>query len=165
MKTAQFHAIIIALVLSGCHWVRDPEVSIDGRYGTRCADSGDGTAAELCMPSFYRVIAEPEKYHDRKVMLVGYLVEHDDRYVLFPGQEPFYIGSNIEGIELLLNATQEAELMDLPRKGVGGYGVIGIFDAKYPGAGLPRLGQIVVERLWGPSLIVEDRLLRLNDPE
>lgn len=165
MKMVQFLVLVIVLILSACHSIRDPEVSIDGRFGLRCMYPHDGTKGEICMPSFYRVVAEPEKYHGRKIILTGYLVFYDEAYVLFPGRELFYMGSNIEGIELSLSSSQLEELIDLPQKGVGGYRVIGILDAKYSGGGIPRLGHIVVERLVEPSLVVEGRLLRLEEPE
>ena len=50
------------------------EISVDGRFGSNCTGSGQSAGGELCEVSFYRLLAQPEQYHERRVLLRGHLI-------------------------------------------------------------------------------------------
>ncbi len=77
-----------------------PTKTPDGRFGTRCFDSDRDASHELCELSIYRLIAAPEKYNDRLVMVTGYLILVFGRPVLFPSRDSYESGVEVEGIRL-----------------------------------------------------------------
>jgi hypothetical protein len=149
--------IIAVLLITAICRADDVEVSVDGRFGSKCPGSGEPLGGELCQVSFYRLLAQPEQYHERRVLLRGHLIKFLDRYVLFPSREAFETGSDLDGVEVWVDTEMENQLVDLPRSGTSGYGVIGTFDARFPGSGISRLGRLSNVRLLGPRYRVDDR--------
>lgn len=139
----------------------------DGRFKTPCYAWGADTSKELCTPSYYRLVAEPEQYHGKVVGLTGFLIEDFGRFVLFPSQEAYAGSRDVEGIEItgLIERDKHGSLItqspDIPDeiKGSATSGgaqpifVVGTFDAKYIGVGVPRLGAIQLHHMvWSPRV-------------
>jgi hypothetical protein len=110
--------------------------------------------------SFYRLIAEPEKYDGRLVMIVGYLVDLFGAPVLFPNFSSFDSGSDVEGIELV-GARFSPEILAAKKKGVWPVYVVGIFDAKSTLSQFYRLGLMHVTEV---GLMPRNHGRRVNGP-
>ncbi len=152
----KLHIAVVLLFSAVCR-ADGIEVSIDGRFHSKCPGSGELPGEELCQVSFYRLLAQPEQYHSRRVLLRGHLIKFLDRYVLFPSRDAFETGSDLDGVEVWVDDDQEMLLNDLPSSGVSGYGVIGTFDAEFPGSGISRLGRLSNTRLLEPRRRMDDR--------
>jgi hypothetical protein len=152
----RFFALLL-LTMAVCHSEEDVTISVDGRFNSRCADTERSSGEALCEVSFYRLLANSEQYHERWVLLRGHLVKFLDRYVLFPNRAAFESGSDLDGVEVWVDDERENQLEGLPRSGISGYGVIGLFDAKFPGSGISRLGRLSKVRLLEPRYRIDDR--------
>ena len=112
----------------------------DGRFGTQCYPWGANPSKGLCRVSFYRLIATPERYHNKPVAVTGYLRKVYGYPVLFPTESSFRASALSEGIALL-DASLPAEIQRNLESGVFPVMVVGTFDAKYVGGpALPLLG-------------------------
>lgn len=107
----------------------------DGRFNTLCLEGGRrGSWQELCSVSFYRLIAAPERYHERPVAVSGYLIRVFGSPLLFPSESSYNASALSEALEIM-----DAEIPESVREhldeGVPGVLVVGVFDAKYAGKG------------------------------
>lgn len=133
-----------------------PKTTHDARFETRCHPWGADTAKELCTPSFYRLLAEPEQYHGKIVGLTGFFIEEFGSFVLYPSQQAYAGNQGVDGIEItglierdksgsLITHSPDIpdEIMDSARsRGVDSVFVVGKFDAKAIGVDIPRSGAI-----------------------
>jgi hypothetical protein len=71
----------------------------DGRFNTPCDWRG---GRELCIVSFYRLIANPERYHGKLIAVTGYLRMAAGNVVLFPNELSFTGEANGEGCRVQL---------------------------------------------------------------
>lgn len=116
-----------------------PETS-DGRYGTKCLEKREHPG-DLCEISFYALLAAPERYHGKHLMLAGYLIEISDRLVLFASKQSYESGVEGEGVALLdADAELPPYFKSEVKQGVWPVMVIGTFDAKFSHDFHPRLG-------------------------
>lgn len=114
----------------------------DGRFGSPCHRWGKDPRKELCDVSFYHLFSKPETYHGRLIAVHGYLIKLYGSYVLFPSRESFDSGAEIEGIELQGDVELTEGLRSNAEGGVFPVIVVGVYDAKYSGFKLPRLGAL-----------------------
>ena len=138
---AQSGATTHAMRTPDGHAIRTP----DGRFGTACYGA---PTEEVCQASFYRLIARPDAYDGRVILVIGYLIYVFGEPTLFANRESYDSGVDVEGIRIF---------GDLPPKidhqaqtGVWPVAVIGTFDAKEMGAAIPKLGAITVKRIFSP---------------
>lgn len=115
-----------------------PSATNDGRFGTRCYWTFK-SPGDLCETSFYAILASPEKFDERPILLVGYLALVDGQPVLFANKLSYESGSEGEGIALL-DAKLTPNLQKRASHGAWPVTVVGVFDAKFPGYVRPRLG-------------------------
>ena len=113
----------------------------DGRFDSRCMSWGNDVTREFCTVSFYRLLAAPEKYHDRLIGVTGYLIKLYNRPVLFVNRSSYEAEADYEGIALI-DAKIPDEIKDKINDGVWPVLVIGVFDAKYTGIKIHRLGAL-----------------------
>lgn len=73
--------------------------SWDGRNNTSCATYVSPNAA-VCVVPFARLIAEPERFEGRFVLLRGYVADQAGSPILFPSRESGEEDIAIEGIVL-----------------------------------------------------------------
>lgn len=116
--------------------------TFDGRFGSKCLSWGRDTTKELCQVSFYKLLANPERYDGKMISVSGYLVRAFDRLVLFPNRERYEADAQIEGIEIDESGSLPDDLKSKIEGGAYPVTVLGSFDAKYVGADVPRLGLI-----------------------
>ncbi len=116
------------------------EKSPDGRFGMQCYEYA-GEGIELCVVPFYRLLATPERYHGRMVALTGFIKKEFGVPTMFPSKESYLSGVNVEGIEIV-DAKIPKEIQDELKNGVWPVYVIGVFDAKYQGGNISRLGAL-----------------------
>ena len=137
-----------------------PKYSADGRYGSKCpmGRSVDGPR-ELCRISFYRLLAEPEKYDGRHILVVGYLVYLFETPVLFPNFSSFDSGMDGEGIELV-GAKFTPAIEAAMKKGVWPVYVVGVFDARSTLSNFYRLG--LMRRIRDVGLMPREKGRRIN---
>lgn len=119
-----------------------PERTHDGRFGTQCYAWGRDASRELCNVSFYKLIATPEKYDGRLVSVVGFIVKIFDQVVLYPSKERYEADVPVEGIELIGTSMdpEDQKVMAHLSQGLAPVMVLAVFDGKYAGSGIPRLG-------------------------
>jgi len=149
-------SMLAAAKLSGPTFSELQRTTHDGRFKTRCHAWGADTSKELCTPSFYRLLAEPEQYHGKVVGLSGFVIEEFGDFVLFPSREAYAGNQDAEGIEItgpferdkggrLITYAPDVpdEIRDSAKSG-GAHPifVVGTFDAKYTGGDIPRSGAI-----------------------
>jgi len=134
------------------------ETSPDGRFDTSCYRAAREEFGEQCEVSFYRLLAVPEKYHGRRVLVTGYLVQVFDRLVLYPTPERHATGIEIEGIEIEDSSAVPGDLRQAAKLGRANIAVNGVFDARYVGLGTRRLGMLRgVVRVFDATPPVVDR--------
>ena len=117
----------------------------DGRFGTECYENaGRIYSKELCQVSFYRLLAKPEMYDGRVILVIGYLIDVYGDHVLFANRESYDSGVEVEGIRLIGGKMEQdiEKIENHEKNGAWPVFVIGTFDAKYSGAQLPRLGAL-----------------------
>ena len=136
-------------MLAGC--ARQPSPGVeprerthDGRFGSECYRKMGGVEnpAQYCHIPMARLIADPERFHDNRIIVVGFLIESDGIIALFPSQDSWYQGVTNESIALDLTE-EHRELRQLRhrlKEGYGGVEVVGRFDAKASEADGMRLG-------------------------
>ena len=112
----------------------------DGRFGTRCTPWGPYPFREMCQVSFYRLLANPEQYDGRLVGLQGLLINALDQPMLFVNRQSYDTGNPGEGI--LVDGEIPPEFKEFMGTGIFPAIVIGVFDAKYLGNGVPVLGAL-----------------------
>lgn len=117
------------------------EKTPDGRFGTQCAGI-TGKFRNVCDVSFYRLLAETERYHGRPVSLSGFLVEIDGDLVLFPNQESYVNGAHIDGVQLQGRGAEDSALKARAARGLKGATATGYFDAHFTGSGMWRSGAL-----------------------
>lgn len=118
-----------------------PDKTPDGRFNSRCMSWGNEVSREFCTVSFYRLLATPEKYHDRLIAVTGYLIKLFNRPVLFVNRNSYEADADYEGI-VLIDAKIPDEIKSKMNEGVWPVVVVGVFDAKYTGAQVHRLGAL-----------------------
>lgn len=134
------------------------DASPDGRFDTTCYRAAREELGEQCEVSFYRLVAVPEKYHGRRVVVTGYLVQVFDRLVLYPSVERHRAGVEIEGIEIEDASVVPADLREAAKQGRVNIAVNGVFDARYVGLQTSRLGMLrEVIRVFDATPPVADR--------
>jgi hypothetical protein len=89
MKSAITCSIIVALlVISVRASIAEPgpgapDWSSDGRFGSKCGMPQGGTDKAFCLVPFTRLIAQPERYHGKRILLFGYLWNDHDQPCLY----------------------------------------------------------------------------------
>jgi hypothetical protein len=132
--------MVFALIFAEDAAADEAATSPDGRFNTLCDAPGTPAAAQICEVPFARLIATPERFDGRVVMVTGYLILSANALVLFPDKESFDASLDVEGIDLGAFAWKNR---NKARRGLWPVTVSGRFDARYLGAGgIPRLGRL-----------------------
>lgn len=101
----------------------------DGRFGTPCFHVGLSIGdTEICDLSFYRLLANPERYDGRYVRLTGFLTSFVGRTVLFPDRLSFEARVSMNGI--LINGSIPTITEKEKLAGIWPVIIVGKFDAK-----------------------------------
>lgn len=134
-----------------------PVTTPDGRFGTRCYNSGIENQGEVCKVSFARLISSPEVYHGRRITVVGFLFDAGEGPELYPSSESLRSGLTIESIELANVPPQSGYRSEDYRKGRRRTAVTGVFDAHFVGLSLRRLGMLHdVSRIYDATMPLGD---------
>jgi hypothetical protein len=134
------------------------DMSPDGRFGTKCFRAAIESEGEQCRVSFYRLLASPEDYHGRSVIVTGYLAQVFDRLVLYPNHDSFAGGIEIEGVEIEDGSVVPEAIRAQAKDGRANVAVVGVFDGRYAGIGTPRLGMLrTVRRVFDATPPAADR--------
>lgn len=135
------------------HLMERPVTTPDGRFGTRCYNSGIENQGEVCKVSFARLISSPEVYHGRRITVVGFLFDAGEGPELYPSSESLRSGLTIESIELANVAPTSGYRSEDYRRGRPRTGVTGVFDAHFLGLSLRRLGMLHdVSRIYDSTM-------------
>lgn len=116
--------------------------TVDGRFGTKCRLWEKGFAEEICIVSFVKLIANPERYDGRLVLTTGFIINSFGTPILYMNEASYNGDLSVEGIELIgqLNIVDGIESqLDI---GIFPVTVVGHFDAHYEGFNIDRLGAL-----------------------
>lgn len=130
------------------------KTTFDGRFGTQCTSWAKNPSKQLCTISFYKLISSPEKYHGRLINITGFLVDVFGRPVLFPSKSSYEGDIQIEGVELAGELNLDPVVKAHLSSGLFPVTVTGVFDAKYVGPDVPRLGELhdIVSVKYAPRI-------------
>ena len=149
-------AVLVAgLVLFSTVLDAATEETHDGRFGTQCAQSAFGNT---CMLSFYRLLATPEKYHGKLVLVSGFFIKVGGiEPMLFPNRDSYNSGETLEGI-YIIDGSIPPDIAAHLKEGISPVWIIGVFDARFIGYDLRTLGALrnvknIVLGGFPPSLV------------
>lgn len=117
-----------------------PAYTIDGRFGSNCLRKNAFTDEPVCMVPFPRLIAEPERFDGKYILLFGFLATRHGMTALFSGTES---SKHILPFEYVDLGKIPPEIEPLLEKGVWVVAT-GKFDAKFSG---PRMS---LGAIWQP---------------
>ncbi|MEO7067913.1 MAG: hypothetical protein ABI114_13445 [Rhodanobacter sp.] len=113
----------------------DSQVTVDGRFNTKCRPWIDDVTQRICYVSFYKLISNPERYNGKLVRVTGHLIKMFGQNVIFASRDSYNSGVDVEGIRLLGEDKLPTNIEDKVVVGLFPVTVIGVFDAKYGGDG------------------------------
>jgi hypothetical protein len=150
MKRAATSSIVIALLAfsMGASLAASgpvaPEASSDGRFGSKCGMPQGGTDKVFCLVPFTRLIAQPERYHGKRILLFGYLANDHDQPCLYASPDRSVGIAPGECVYIPWSAVP-LDMVPAAKKGVE-VRAAGIFDATFEGPNyyLGRFEQIDV---------------------
>jgi len=143
--------LLICLVVLGASLLPAPllaheSFTVDGRFNTLCRPWIGDTSKRLCVVSFYKLIADPEKYQGNLVQFHGFMGKVFGQLMVFPSEDSFKNNVFIEAIALKPNQ-RGLILKGVSLQAPNGVPVMvtGEFDANYGGNGgttTPLLGAV-----------------------
>ena len=137
MRIAAACAIGLALMMA-CSGLRasDPDTTVpswtaDGRFGSNCGMPQGGTDKAYCLVPFARLIALPERYHKKRIVVFGFLIKDHDIPCLYASRDRWLALAPDECVYLPPSAIS-GELAAALARGVQ-VSVAGEFDAHFEG--------------------------------
>jgi hypothetical protein len=130
----------LPLAKAGADETDKPLLTIDGRFNSNCLRQSAFTEEPVCIVPFSRLIAEPERFDGKYILILGFYVDHFGTPALFSSTESFKHSLPLESIYV---GKTPSELAASLKKGIW-VRVVGKFDAKFSGP-MMNLGAI-----WEP---------------
>jgi len=124
-----------------------PSATDDGRFNSNCPRQNAFTTEPVCMVPFPRLIAEPERFDEKYILVVGFLANWHGVPELFSGLESFKASLPLENIYVGDIPPEISASLDQGTWVV----VVGKFDAKYAGQTLS------IGAIWHPLNISPTR--------